>query len=238
MSRCSKDRPGGRWQGRPGRFGWLVIGGLLGSSLALAGAKLRADGLLTLKVDSENLRDAPNGSKIGSLVKGTEVEKTGQDGKWLRVRLEAWVWGPSLDGFEEEKVAVAASGPEDKPPPLLAHFPLVKRLVNDDYGTFYGLHLDGDFDRIRLRWRVGNIGPEALERRQLALHRHLLEVLDGKIDFAEIQLESNRPDGTGPVGASLARATAADLRGLKAKDLEGWRAVVRRSVDGGQTWSP
>ena len=49
-----------------------------------------------LDVLEENLRSTPNGKKIGTLVKGTELEKVDQQGNWTKVKVEGWIWKPSI----------------------------------------------------------------------------------------------------------------------------------------------
>lgn len=58
---------------------------------------------LELKVPVENLRKEPNGEKIGTLSKGAEFFKIDEQGEWIKVRLEGWVWGPSIKFKEELK---------------------------------------------------------------------------------------------------------------------------------------
>jgi hypothetical protein len=216
---------------------WVVCGGLLGSSLALLGAKIDVEGLWTVKVESENLRVAPNGEKIGALFEGAQVETLKVEGQWVKVRFDAWMWGPSLDGFEPLPAPSAESSGKPKPK-LLEYLPKIKRQINAEYGTFYGVHLDRDFNRLRLRLRVEDIGREALVLRQEAIQRLVLEILGEAIQFDEIDIETNRPDGSGQVGGELARIKRADLEAVAVGDTSAWKAVCRLSSDGGETWVP
>ncbi len=43
----------------------------------------------------ENLRLSPNGTKVGELVEGAELEVLEDRGAWVRVRLEGWIWKAS-----------------------------------------------------------------------------------------------------------------------------------------------
>jgi len=54
---------------------------LLSSSLYVTGEML-------------NLRQRPNGVKIGSLLKDTKLEVIEESGEWVKVRVEGWVWKP------------------------------------------------------------------------------------------------------------------------------------------------
>ena len=88
-----------------GACSWWGVGlvVLLGSALALLAARQREEGVWVVEKDVEETRDAPDGKKVGTLSEGTEIEKIGQDGNWVRFRVEGWIWGPSLAGFTREK---------------------------------------------------------------------------------------------------------------------------------------
>ena len=49
-----------------------------------------------VKVPEENLRSAPNGKKIGTLLEGAETTVLVEKEKWVKVQVEAWIWKPSL----------------------------------------------------------------------------------------------------------------------------------------------
>jgi len=67
---------------------------------------------------SENIRTAPEGRQIGTLVQGATIEEAGRDGRWIKFHLEAWVWGPSLEGFQplEGDMALNDGTDEEHPP--------------------------------------------------------------------------------------------------------------------------
>lgn len=214
---------------------WAVGGAIVLTCLALWGG----DGMWRVTVESENLRESPNGKKIGTLLEGASLDTLEVDGRWVRVRVEGWVWGPSLDGFEAaQEKPESTSAAKVEQPPLLRLIPKMKRMVNAEYGTFYGLHWDGDFKRLRLRLRTEDIGPEALEIRQEALHHLLLAEVAESVAFEQVDVASNRPDGSGQVGAEVARIERAALENLERGDMAAWRAAVRVSRDGGETWNP
>ncbi|MBL7086953.1 MAG: SH3 domain-containing protein [Candidatus Cloacimonetes bacterium] len=49
-----------------------------------------------------NFRQSPNGEKIGSLLKNTKLEVIEEEGDWVKVRVEGWVWKP-LTNYETKK---------------------------------------------------------------------------------------------------------------------------------------
>ena len=210
------------------------LGAALAAALALGAvaAKLRSDHTFVVEASVENFRAAPNGTKLGTLLAGTEIEQIGEEGRWVRFRVEGWVWGPSLEGFAEEDRDV----PKEEPvPPLQDERPRIKELVNDRYGIFYGVGLDEDVGRLWLRFRVRDIEREAWERRAFAVQRGAAELLQGRVKFSEIRIETNRPDGSGEVGQYIAVTAAADLA-RAGDDWAAWRQHTRFSLDGGETW--
>lgn len=192
-------------------------------------------GVLTVEKSIENFRDAPKGRKLGTLLEGTQVERISQEGRWVRFRVEGWVWGPSLEGFEEEEEPTAAI---DAPRvPLQDNLPRIKRLIDDKYGVFYGVNLDEIMARLIVRFRVRSIEREALERRQMAVQLGVLEILAGEVEFDSIRIENNRPDGSGPVGTEMAETGVDDIRRYAEGTTAPWKARTRISSDGGETWS-
>ena len=217
------------------RLSKYSLASALAAALALGAvaAKLRSDHSFVVEASVENFRDAPNGTKLGTLLAGTEIESIGEEGQWVRFRVEGWVWGPSLEGYvsEEERDEL-----EEEPiPPLQDERPRIKELINDRYGVFYGVGLDEDIGRLWLRFRVRDIEREAWERRAFAVQRGTAELLQGRVEFSEIRIETNRPDGSGEVGQYIAATAAADLAGA-GEDWAVWQQHTRFSIDGGETW--
>lgn len=217
------------------RLSKYSLGAALVVALALGAvaAKLRSDHTLVVEASVENFRDAPNGTKLGTLLAGTEIESIGEEGQWVRFRVEGWVWGPSLEGYVSEEERDASK--EEPIPPLQDERPRIKELVNDRYGVFYGVGLDEDVGRLWLRFRVRDIEREAWERRAFAVQRGVAELLQGRVEFSEIRIETNRPDGSGEVGQYVAATAAADLASA-GEDWAVWRQHTRFSIDGGETW--
>ncbi len=68
---------------------------------------------LVVSVDGgENLRAGPSGEILGRLVRGTLLERTGEESGWTRVRRNAWLWAESVDagtGLPSHERSPAAS---------------------------------------------------------------------------------------------------------------------------------
>ena len=219
---------------------------LAGASMALAAAGLRDRGLLTVERRVESIRSEPDGEKLGTLLKGAEVEELERDGKWVRIRVEAWMWGPSLAGFEEEEEGKTEESEvtpvtrlERREPRAVLPVELnrVRTLINDKYGFFYGISLNDDLQQIVVRFRVEAITREALEQCQMGVQTDLLEILREKVDFGSIRVETNRPDGTGSVGLEIAITSVPDIRPPGEATTAQWKSCTRLSSDGGDSWS-
>jgi len=218
-----------------GRRGALALALVLASGLVVLAQQQLREGMLRLETSVENFRDAPNGRKLGTLAEGTEIEKIAQEGNWVRFRVEGWVWGPSLEGFVEEKQPESAASAEPRRP-LQDARPRAKRLINESYGTFYGLNLDADLNVLRVRMRVGDIGAEKLERRQLVVQKKVWDLVRDEIDIVAVRVETNRADGSGAVGLVMAESKVEILKSIEMDEIEQWRKVTRFSNDGGRTW--
>lgn len=49
-----------------------------------------------VKVKSENIRLAPKGDIIGIVVGGTKLNVLKEEGQWVKVRMEGYIWKPSI----------------------------------------------------------------------------------------------------------------------------------------------
>ena len=243
----------GRRNWRPGAVWLLSL--VCCTSLAAMGAVLKESGVLVVDKPEENIRTGPDGAKIGSLFKGARIEKIGQDGKWVRFRLEGWIWGPSLEGDGEgpegtEDEAVSAPAKKSttvtrKPRTALQiNLDQIKNLVNEDYGLFYSIDHDKDLLELIVRFRVQkSISREALERRQVALQSRLHDMLREDVEFNSIRVETNRADGSGQVGIEIVVTDVKDLveaerpADVREDQLRRWRDRSRISTDGGDHWS-
>ncbi|HEY7460874.1 MAG TPA: SH3 domain-containing protein [Gemmatimonadota bacterium] len=72
--------------------------------------------------DTENLRIAPGTAVAGVLDRGTPLAVVGRTGKWLEVRLEGWIWGPSTlaVGGATSAAATASEGAAAEDVPVTA----------------------------------------------------------------------------------------------------------------------
>ena len=241
----SSRRP---WRRLPGPVPVLLA--VLAGGLTGAGAvQLYASRTFEVEKPSENIRANPEGRQIGTLLEGAQVEEVARDGKWVKFRLEAWIWGPSLEGYRdrprgEESAAESREEEEDdvsatrKPRTALAlHLDDVRELIEDGFGRFYGMRLDPDMGQVQVRFRVRDLEREALERRQMRVQHAVWELLREDVDFKSLRVETNRPDGSGEVGVEQAVAEVADIRRIEGEDFRLWRRTTRRSSDGGETWT-
>ncbi len=67
--------------------------------LSMSTFDLNAQGIssrMYIKVPEENLRLAPSGKKIGSLLEGTEMTILQEQDNWVRVQITGWIWKESL----------------------------------------------------------------------------------------------------------------------------------------------
>lgn len=51
--------------------------------------------IIYVKADQENLRNAPNGDRIGSLQKGASMVVLEDQGKWVKIAITGWIWKES-----------------------------------------------------------------------------------------------------------------------------------------------
>jgi hypothetical protein len=233
----------------------LLLGGLVGIGVT----QLRASRTYQVAKPSENIRTAPEGRQIGTLLQGATIEEAGRDGRWVKFHLEAWVWGPSLDGFEAQEAARISDGDldeedrslssisDDRAPARLekerrprvavnVHLDEVRELIDDRFGRFYGIRRDPDLNQVQIRFRVTKIDPEALELRHMRVQHAVLALLAEDVEFETLRIETNRADGTGEVGIEQSVTSVADIRRLEGKDPVQWRQITRRSSDGGKNW--
>ena len=233
---------------KPARYVRSLPPLLLGVLAAIGVTQLRAVREYEVAKPTENIRATPEGRLLGTLLEGATIEEAGRDGRWVKFTLEAWIWGPSLDGYESES-SVTASDEGQKAAPALeekqrrprvalsAHLDEVRELIDGEFGRFYGMRRDPDLDQVQVRFRVREIEPEALERRQMRVQYAVSGLLAGDVEFETLRVETNRADGTGEVGVELAVTSRGDIDRIDGQDLAQWRQVTRQSSDGGKTWT-
>lgn len=75
--------------------------------------------LTVSEAQGENLRDAPSGTILGRLGRGTYLEELERSPGWIRVRRRAWIWAESVVETSvaqaEQAPAVAQPGPRPQP---------------------------------------------------------------------------------------------------------------------------
>ena len=233
---------------KPARYVRSLPPLLLGVLAAIGVTQLRAVREYEVAKPTENIRATPEGRLLGTLLEGATIEEAGRDGRWVKFTLEAWIWGPSLDGYESESsVAASDEGPKAAPAleekqrrprvALSAHLDEVRELIDSEFGRFYGMRRDPDLNQVQVRFRVREIEPEALERRQMRVQHAVSSLLAEDVEFETLRVETNRADGTGEVGIELAVTSRSDIDRVEGPDLTLWRQVTRRSSDGGKTWT-
>ncbi len=228
----------------------LLVVPVAGATLAIGVEDLLGSRRLEVEKPVENIRSSPNGEQIGTLVKGVEVEELEQEGKWVRINVEGWIWGPSLRGFEPGEEAFErpreTGGKEEKGPrepavrrparaTLHRHTAEASRIIDPEFGDFYGISLDHDLGQLVVRFKVTGISREALEVRQMRVQRKVVRGLgDADLEFKSVRIETNRPDGSGEVGVEVAVMKRADIDAED--DVDKWKARSKISTDGGKTW--
>jgi len=60
---------------------------------------------LYVNVESENLRAAPQGQKIGTLLRGTEAVVLVEKEKWVKIQITGWMWKESMTTIRPKNVA-------------------------------------------------------------------------------------------------------------------------------------
>ena len=233
---------------------WLWLAVVL-AVVILSSQQLRARRVYEVAKPTENIRSTPEGLRLGVLEKGTQIDEVGRDGQWVKFEMVAWIWGPSLEGFEEDSPGIdaperasnaateaagvekrAAGGARQPRQALNVHLNEVRDLVDEDFGRFYGLGLNPESGSVTLRFRVPDIGERTLWQRQMRAQARIDSILATDVDYTQVRIETNRPDGTGSVGQYVAVADTAMIRRIGALNLDTWLESARRSDDGGETW--
>ena len=100
------------------RIGVVRLGvvAFLAAILSLSpSAGLSQDRVARVDVDQENFRKDPNGRILATVVQGNEFPVVDQQGDWVEVELQGWIWAASVtatnrDGFD---LVVSADGGEN-----------------------------------------------------------------------------------------------------------------------------
>lgn len=79
--------------------------------------------VVVAEAQGENLRDAPSGTILGRLGRGTFLEEVERRPGWIRVRRRAWIWAPSVVELSTPAAAAPAAagagGPPARPTPTV-----------------------------------------------------------------------------------------------------------------------
>jgi len=65
------------------------------------GAQVK-ESYLYVKVEKENLRDAPNGKKISEVLQSTEMKVLEEKNNWVKVQITGWIWKASTTPDKSE----------------------------------------------------------------------------------------------------------------------------------------
>ena len=60
---------------------------------------------LYVNVPEENLRNAPKGRKLGTVVEGTDMLVLLEKDNWVKVQITGWIWKPSLTSIKKSTAA-------------------------------------------------------------------------------------------------------------------------------------
>ena len=72
--------------------------------------------LVVAEPEGENLRDAPSGTILGRLARGTLLEEVRRVPGWILIRRRGWVWGPSIAEVAGAPTAASPTTPTPSPP--------------------------------------------------------------------------------------------------------------------------
>ena len=87
--------------------GWTRITKIMGIFILAAAAisfGQSATGKLYVNVAEENIRSAPSGKKIGTLLQGTETTVLVDQDKWVKVQITGWLWKGSLTAAQPTSI--------------------------------------------------------------------------------------------------------------------------------------
>lgn len=190
---------------------------LFGVLAAIGVSHLRANRTFEVAKPTENIRATPEGRLLGTLLEGATIEEAGRDGRWVKFTLEAWIWGPSLEGYQalegyQEPEADEGEAPDadqilDEGPDsdgrrkpvqtsrrpriaLNAHLDEVRDLIDEDMGRFYGMRLDPDLNQVQIRFRVREIDPQVLQQRQMRVQHAVLQLLSKDVGSDSLVIKS------------------------------------------------
>ena len=74
----------------------IIIAFVFGVVLVSSAIAYAPEDTVYVKEEKENLRDAPNGNKIGLLLQRTELKVIEEKGQWVKVTVTGWIYKPSV----------------------------------------------------------------------------------------------------------------------------------------------
>ncbi|MGD8698647.1 MAG: hypothetical protein PVJ43_05115 [Gemmatimonadales bacterium] len=77
--------------------------------------ELTAQATARVNVAQENFRREPNGTQVATVLRGTEFTILAEQGPWVEVELQGWIWAPSVSRTERGSfdLRVSANGGEN-----------------------------------------------------------------------------------------------------------------------------
>ncbi len=87
--------------------GWTRISKALGIFILTTAAisfGQSATGRLYVNVPEENIRSAPSGKKIGTVLQGVETTVLVEQDKWVKVQITGWLWKGSLTATQPSSI--------------------------------------------------------------------------------------------------------------------------------------
>lgn len=129
-----------------------------------------------VKVQTENFRAAPGGKIIGKVNSGTPMTVISEEGQWMKVRIEGYIWKPSttsdptsVEGFQIRAMHILLetrseaqtildrlnSGAQFRDMAVQYSVDPSARTNKGDLGYFSRGDLDSEFENIAFKLKVG-----------------------------------------------------------------------------------
>jgi len=83
------------------RYKGIFKNGIILLVIAMAATSFAQVQKVYVNVPQENLRNAPNGVKLGSLLENTEMTVLVDKGDWVKVQVTGWMWKGSLSSVKK-----------------------------------------------------------------------------------------------------------------------------------------
>ena len=155
----------------------------------------------SLKEEKENFRISPNGKKIGVLFKDTQMDVLERRGRWVRIRVEGWMYAPSLSikqTSQPSKKSELSTNKRNENPIKIESW----KWINDE-----------SLNRIRIEGVIRNISTKTL--RSVRLYA---VIKDGNGVFLGTDVVTPSPMHLKPNDFAIFKATIQDAQ-CKTEDL-------------------